>query len=275
LPTLTDSPPAEGFLGYHADTHDIHAYQLHGRPVTFAFSKHLGLNQETEQEWVDFVKARWLEWWDIFQGFPFPSYTIVFGGDELVWTAGAKGVGFEIDYGWLVTHTGDAALAHEIFHAWLPNSIVVGTGRLEEKWFNEGVTEYYGYRGCGPVRTVESLRGALDYYQRALEAGQDMPLDQAGQLFGTERSFFYYAKGALVALVLDRELDQNYGLSLDDVLRTMYNEYGIYGGVVTNDDILRILNQVTGEDLTDFFNKYVYGAVELPLTEQDLVYVYH
>jgi predicted metalloprotease with PDZ domain len=152
---------------------------------------------------------------------------------------------------------------------------VIGTGRLEEKWFNEGVTEYYGYRGCGPVRTVDSLRGALDYYQRALEVGQDMALDQAGQLFGTERYFFYYAKGALVALMLDRELVQNYDLSLDNVLRATYDEYGIYGGVVTNADILRILNQVTGEDFTDFFNKYVYGTVELPLTEQDLAYLYH
>ncbi len=77
----------------------------------------------------------------------------------------------------------------------------------------------------------------------------------------------YYTKGAFIALCLDINLrgvsDGQY--SLDDVMRTLWHEYG-KRDIGTPDDVIhRIVQNLTGFDPTELLNSLVYLPGELPL----------
>ena len=227
--------------------------------MTVAFHKDLNLDPTQEKIWDDFITSRWLEFWEIFQGFPFPDYTVVLEIQDISTNAG--GTGFDID--WNIYKDDCQAISHEIFHAWNGNALI--PYGLEEKWFQEGFTQYYGYRGCGIERLEAFLLKDYQYYAKEFAEGRDMPLVASGpQLYRTERSYFYYAKGALVADMLDRGLKEYFNLSLDDYMQSIYLKFGIDGIRIKTSDLLQSLNDLTGSDLSPFFDAFIYGTVPLP-----------
>ncbi len=159
-------------------------------------------------------------------------------------------------------------VGHEIFHIWNGQAI---NFRGQEYWFSEGFTEYYS-------RVVSTRLGftSEDSFLENLERACELYLSKQGAFSMRDagknksaNSDLVYQGGSLVAATLDvqiRKLTQNQK-SLDDVMKQVYQEFGLTGTTYTMDDIIRIVSQITGENFKPFFHNYVSGTKKLPLAE--------
>jgi len=79
----------------------------------------------------------------------------------------------------------------------------------------------------------------------------------------------YYTKGSLIALALDLLIRQatDSQKSLDDLMRLLWQEYGKPGKGLAEKKIEKLLSDLAGQNLTDFFSNYLYGTHDLPLAE--------
>ncbi|GAA3992827.1 M61 family peptidase [Hymenobacter antarcticus] len=178
---------------------------------------------------------------------------------------------------------------HELFHTWNIKSIRPAEMQpydySRENYFRtcfiaEGITTYYGeylLARCHvhtPAQYFEELNTVLrKHYDDGggenlslADASMDLWLD--GYKPGVpDRKVSVYHKGALAALILDLTLRQlsGHARSLDDVMRRLYEEFGKTGIGYTEDDYIRIVNEVAGRDMHAYFDKFIYGTA--PLTE--------
>ncbi|MDF7814672.1 PDZ domain-containing protein [Hymenobacter sp. YC55] len=176
---------------------------------------------------------------------------------------------------------------HELFHAWNIKSIRPAEMQpydySKENYFRtcfiaEGVTTYYGeyLLARAGVRTAAQyfaelntvLRKHYDDYGRynlsLADASMDLWLD--GYKAGIpDRKVSVYHKGALVALLLDITLRRlsNHARSLDQVMRRLWEEFGQTGIGYTEQDYIRIVNEVAGRDMQAYFDKFIYGTAPL------------
>src|SRR4030095_10025770 len=75
----------------------------------------------------------------------------------------------------------------------------------------------------------------------------------------------YYAKGALVAPALDLTLRSSMKMSLDSLMRELWRRYGATGIGVPEDGIVALASELAGQDISDFFARYVDGTDDPPL----------
>ncbi len=194
--------------------------------------------------------------------------------------------------------------AHEFFHVWNVKRLrPAGLGPFDYRrevytrslWFAEGFTNYYSY--------VMLLRAGVwsqqDFFDRLAREIRQFHQEPGRRLMSAEQSSFdawfydrapqmqetnfanstisYYNKGAVLGLLLDLELRERTDgrKSLDDVLRSMYQEfyeappstYYLPGKGYTEQDILDALNRVSGGGFTSFFKNYVEGTDPLPYAQ--------
>ena len=143
--------------------------------------------------------------------------------------------------------------------------------REQEYWFSAGFMEYYSE--IIPVRLglaseSDFLRSFERTWESYLSRQGDLSIREAGEDKSANRELVYDG-GSLVAAALDlqiRNLTQNQS-SLDNVMKQMYREFGLTDITCTMNDVIRIVNQITGEDFKPFFSKYVTGTERLPLEE--------
>ena len=78
----------------------------------------------------------------------------------------------------------------------------------------------------------------------------------------------YYAKGALVALCLDMQMRAHSDgkVSLDDVMRVLWQRWLDGKRGVADDDIEKLASDLCGQDLSGFFADAVYGTDDLDLS---------
>jgi len=179
--------------------------------------------------------------------------------------------------------------SHEYFHTWnvkriKPAAFVPYDLSREnfttQLWAFEGITSYYD-----DLMLVRSkLIGAGDYLEllgRQISALLRTPGRQRQSV--AESSFdawikyyrqdenapnaivSYYVKGALIALALDLELRLHGAVTLDDVMRALWQRHGQTGVGVPEDGVETIAAELSGRDLGAFFRDYVHGTAELPL----------
>lgn len=196
-------------------------------------------------------------------------------------------------------------VSHEFFHVWNVKRLrplelgpwdftrPVSTRGL---FVAEGFTNYYGHlmlrrsglwnetrflrTESGTITGIERSQGSslMSAEESSLSAPflDDAPHSQSTNLANTAIS--YYPKGELVALVLDLMLrGRTHGrVSLDDVMRRMYeefylksanNSYYLRGRGYRPEDLQRVASEVAGFDLSDFFQRYVRGVEVLPYDE--------
>ncbi len=177
--------------------------------------------------------------------------------------------------------------SHEFFHLWNVKRITDAgfqplrydrEARTESLWWFEGVTSYYADLALvrSGIWTVEKF---LKNQANEIELLQENPdrlkttVAQASWriwqngLAGPGIS--YYNKGQLLGLLLDimiRKATKN-EKSLDHVLRYLYHNYAARGRAISDDEWIAILQQATGKDFASFFDRYVYGLLELPYQE--------
>ncbi len=185
-------------------------------------------------------------------------------------------------------------VAHEFFHLWNVkriHDVVLGPfdyGRENHTtllWFHEGFTEAVESMAlvrAGLSTPEQFLRDlASDYTHYAARPGADHdPLSQLSHEAWTKAyqpednhrnvSISYYAKGKLVGVLLDvqlRTISARHGKqgSLLGVFRRLMDSHGTTGRGITEADIVAAASAEAGEDMSDFFARYVRGTQRLPL----------
>jgi predicted metalloprotease with PDZ domain len=190
--------------------------------------------------------------------------------------------------------------AHEFLHAWnvkriRPQSLepVDYTREMWTRslWFAEGVTSTYGsytllrsglwssqqFYGdlADQIRELQSR--PAHRWQSVEQSSLDAWYEKYPLYTRPEESISYYNKGQIVGFLLDvtmRDRTDNRA-SLDDVLRTLNEEYAKSGRFYNESEGLReVMEQViraktpsADADLKDFFTRYISGTDEIPYAE--------
>lgn len=174
--------------------------------------------------------------------------------------------------------------SHELFHTW--NVIRIRPKEMlpyvfdRENYFAtgyvaEGFTTYYG-----DVFLLRSKVFNKEVYFKNLNAALQRHLDNLGRFnlslaesshdlwldgyanVAPNRKVSIYVKGSLVALMLDltiRKLSNNQNC-LDDLMRSLWKNFGMTNTGYTSEDIQTIAEHLAGSSLAAFFDDYVYGA---------------
>lgn len=187
--------------------------------------------------------------------------------------------------------------SHEFFHTWNVKALrPVGLMPYDFEtenytpllWVAEGASSYYG-----PLLLVRAgLRKPKDHLKDLAKSIDRFGKRPGGRVQSLEESSFdawtkfnkpnadapnstvsFYRKGALVSLLLDLEIRQRSGnaASFDDCLRTLYERFALKGRGYSRDDLLNVVNELSGSDFGDFFGSYVGGTDPLPF-EKTLQY---
>ena len=145
----------------------------------------------------------------------------------------------------------EAVVAHELVHQWFGDSVSVGDwGSI---WLNEGFASY----GEGLWEEHLNGRDALDewvngVYEEVKAYPEFYPPPgnpPANDLFNGG----VYLRGGLTLHALRLEVGDDVFF---EILRTYYDRYK-YGNAVT-DDFIAVAEEVSGKDLGDFFNAWLY-----------------
>ena len=197
------------------------------------------------------------------------------------------------------------AVAHEFFHVWNVKRLrpielgpwdFTRPANTRGLWIAEGITNYYGHllqRRAGllndaqlwtklvqQITEVENAPGSrlMSAEESSLSAPflDDAPHAQKTNLAYT--SISYYPKGEVLGITLDLLIrgKTNGKASLDDVMRRMYEQfyvkspnatYYLRGRGYRPDDFERVVSEVAGTDMSDFFKRYVRGVEPPPYEE--------
>ncbi|MCW9024693.1 MAG: PDZ domain-containing protein [Gammaproteobacteria bacterium] len=181
--------------------------------------------------------------------------------------------------------------SHEYFHTWnikrikpqafLPYDLSQET-LTRQLWAFEGITSYYDDLGLvrSGLITKESYLELLGQTATRVWRGQGrFKQSVADSSFDAWTKFYkqdenapnaivsYYTKGALIALALDLTLRQysNNEISLDDLMRQLWQDYGKPEIGVKEGEIEKLASELVDVDLSDFFNQYLYNTKDIPL----------
>jgi predicted metalloprotease with PDZ domain len=183
--------------------------------------------------------------------------------------------------------------SHEYFHLWNVKRIRPERFRqvglqtevhTELLWAFEGITSYYDdlalprsgvisrndYLTALAGTITRVVRGAGRYRQSVAESSFDAWTKFYKQDENAPNAIVsYYAKGALVAFGLDAlvRLQSADSLSLDDLMRRLWLQYGKAGKGVPERGIEAEVAALLGESQASFFDDYVYGTSEMPLQD--------
>ncbi len=184
-------------------------------------------------------------------------------------------------------------ISHEFFHLWnikriKPKDLAKFNYEQENYtnslWFSEGATSYYDIlipcwagiysrENClqkigkdinrylnTPGRMVQSLRESsfeawIKLYRR--DANSD------------NSQMSYYLKGEMICLVLDLLIRNRYQnkKSLNDVFKKLWQEFGQSETGFSEDQLQHIIEDVSGENLSRFYELYLDGLSEVPFND--------
>jgi len=181
-------------------------------------------------------------------------------------------------------------VSHEYFHTWNVKQLRPSGIRpydfskenyVKELWIAEGSTDYYGSLFLvrngfmTPEKYLESVASGIqserqrpgNRIQSATESSFDAWVKfwrETQNAYNSESD--YYEKGAEVSLLLDLEIRQSSknARSLDDVMKTMYQQFRLGKSGYTVDDFQKVAEQNAGKKLTSFFQDFAHGTKPLP-----------
>ncbi len=154
-------------------------------------------------------------------------------------------------------------MAHELLHFWNGLSLIPVDSR--EEWFKEGFTDY--------LTTITMARNGIDSQDQLMRRLENIPrrylfaqlghqqrlsVRAAGEEKQKHRQLIY-GGGAVTALALDIELRKASSdkVTLEDLMRSLFTEFGQPGKRYELADIQRHVKTLTGTDLAAFFDQTV------------------
>ncbi|MCP3662095.1 MAG: M61 family metallopeptidase [Gammaproteobacteria bacterium] len=181
--------------------------------------------------------------------------------------------------------------SHEYFHLWNVKRIkpeVYRTAELSQEvytsllWAFEGITSYYDDLALvrsGVIDEKSYLELLAQTISRVIKGSGRHKQTVSESSFDTWTKFYkqdenapnaivsYYTKGALVALALDLTIRKRTGseCSLDDVMRILWQRFGVTGKGVGERDIEQIACEVAGADMDSFFDLALRSTDDIPL----------
>jgi predicted metalloprotease with PDZ domain len=184
-------------------------------------------------------------------------------------------------------------VAHEFFHLWNVKRIrpaalekfdYEGENYTPSLWFSEGTTSYYDL--IIPRRAeiydeqeflVELSKEITRYLTtpgRLVQPLSESSFDAWIKLYrpdanSSNSQMSYYLKGEMVTLLLDLLIRDrtDRAKSFDDVLVAMWEQFGKAEIGFTETQLKNIIESVAGEDLTEFYDRYIHGIEELPFND--------
>jgi len=166
-------------------------------------------------------------------------------------------------------------VAHEFFHSWNGHAIK-GDDYASSQWFSEGFTEYYANLALVRQRLIDDElfikkmenNLGLYLYFNASPAFDGATLKGAGANKGRYR-LGVYDGGWSAAFCLDVIIrDETKGKkNLDDMMRLMYERFGLTSKKFRYDDLIAVASEIAGRDMRDFFKKFVEGKEQLPVLD--------
>jgi len=182
--------------------------------------------------------------------------------------------------------------SHEYFHTWnvkriKPAAFVPYDYNTENHttllWAFEGITSYYDDLGClrsGRIDTkawLTQIGKTITRVRRApgldVHTLVDSSFDAWTKLYKADENspnvqISYYSKGCLVALALDLHLRRatDEAVDLDQVMAAMWARWGDGSGV-PEDGVEQLVAELSGLDLSEFFDTALRGTGPLPLED--------
>lgn len=273
-------------------THELVEWEQEGKPHRYAVwgrgNQQMGRLVEDTRKVVDATR-------ELFGGeLPYDEYTFIlhvvpgeYGGLEhrnstsiVLDRWGFRGMEYE---------RAIVLVAHEFFHVWNGKRIrpaalgpfdYTRENYTRSLWIVEGFTTYYTdvlLRRAGvmpPQRYLERTGGAIAHLQtlpgRLEQTLEDASFDAWIKYYRQDENtpnatISYYHKGAMVSMLLDlkiREITRN-RRSLDDVLRTLWERYGLRGVGFPEEGIQDVVAEVCGDRMDDFFETALRTTEEL------------
>jgi len=271
----------------------LRSFEVDGKTIHLALH-HNGTEAEADT-YFEKVKKVVLAEKDVFGELPkFDHGTYTF---LACYIPNASGDGMEHRNSTIVTSTRSLAnggmernigtVSHEFFHAWnveriRPKSLEPFDFEAADMsgalWFAEGFTSYYtNLILCragliSPKEYVEGITGTFNYvwnsparkFFNPIEMSYQAPfVDAATSVDPVNRDntfISYYSYGSVLGLALDLSLREN-GLTLDDFMKSVWQQYGKPEVPYTLENLHDALNAFAGEKFgDDFFNTYIYAS---------------
>ncbi len=178
-------------------------------------------------------------------------------------------------------------VCHEHFHVWNVKRIrpanlgpfdYQNENYTRDLWTVEGITSYYDTLGLVRAGIIDAngyatrLLKRIHQYDRVpgrkLHSLEDASFDAWIKLYRPDENtrnstVSYYLKGEIVCALLDLHLRQQTGgeACLDDVLRHLWEHYYVAGDTgYPEGSYERIVTEVTGVDVGEFFDAYIRGT---------------
>lgn len=179
--------------------------------------------------------------------------------------------------------------SHEYFHSWNVKRIKPAAFApydltreipTRQLWAFEGITSYYDDLALvrsgmiEPPRYLEllgrTITNVLRTPGRHVQSIGESSFDAWIKFYRQDEnspnaSISYYAKGSLVALALDLTLRTAGRMSLDALMRALWERYGRDGVGVPEDGIAQLVDELAGTSMHEFFARYVHGTDDPPL----------
>ena len=179
-------------------------------------------------------------------------------------------------------------ISHEYFHTWnvkrlRPDELATydytQENYTELLWFFEGFTSYYDdllLRRAGLIDNATYLKlltktvnGVAQTPGRKVQSVAQASFDAWIKYYRQDENtpnatVSYYTKGSLVALCLDLTLRTEGKTTLDAVMRGLWTRCG--GGPMTEQDLLAVLQELSGRSFASELTHWVHSTKELPVT---------
>lgn len=151
----------------------------------------------------------------------------------------------------------ETVIVHETAHQWWYG--VIGNDQIDESWLDESLASYseviyqlenYGEEAAKEYQKTENE----DKYYKAVDSLEDKAVLKSLKDFNewNEYGALVYSKGAIF---LD-DIKTTYGKdTFYKILKTYYNRYKFKNA--TTEDFLDVCEEITGEDLDEYFDKWL------------------
>jgi predicted metalloprotease with PDZ domain len=290
--TLIDSPTEMGNF-------DLIRFEAEGKPHYFVSTPAGAFSREKAEKFTQILPRIATTQSEIFGGLPYEKYVYFYFFSRPESNAGGalehsnSFVAFTSSFNAIDPERMVPTAAHEFFHLWNVKRIRPAEmwpydySRENETpllWVSEGITNYYTnitLRRAGLINSeaflenvAEAITGVEDsearnYISPASSSistwiGYDSPV-----AFGIS----YYTQGQNLGALLDLSIihDTSGTASLDDVMRSLYRDFYQKGKGFSTEDMISVINRLTGRDYHDFYRRYIWG-VEVPPYDQILGY---